>query len=700
MSVFTRLKNLIRGLLGSGQRPENDYEPLGVFRYRHKIALIARRADDDPHILRLLASRDGLAFIPSRKKATITLPGGALENIHTCEYFSVSGGDGSYIMTYVRTRGERRERVTATSENLLDWRGEGGDTTTTLPGTLVPNYLHHDHHVLFFGENDIRVGFSHLPARLRVTCLRASTHRQTRGQAQAGGRGVWHTSDHAVLAPRHNRFDTSLRPMGAARAEEGLFLIYDASTRTNSESVLQVGAALFDANDPSRVLWRTDEPLSKTPLDEGDAKPLGAVVTGSRIFLYWNTESAGLIAVAIPNTFVGIVGALREPVRVERHHRNPILAPREENGWEAMGTLNPGALHLDDKVHLVYRAVGYDGASRFGYAVSSDGIRIDERDDRPMYSARKAFEGAGQTGGGFSEYNPSGGGWGGCEDPKIVRIGDMIYLTYVAMSGTWPTHTALSSISVDDFRNKRWDRWSEPALMSPPEVDSKSACILPETINGQYVVFHRSWPDIIVEYLSDLNFTSDERWINPTPSIADWRFRNGKCVIQHGTYPHFVSEETEYTNDYDVQFSDRWKELTRNQKRITVRHNHWDSHKISLAAAPVKTEDGWLAIYGAVDKRDRSRYKIGAMLLDLEHPERVLHRTNEPIMSPAEWYEHDWKPNIIYPSGVVVMDTTLFIYYGGGDKYVCVATAPLNRFLYELKRGGKITTRTEMATVG
>lgn len=675
MGIVRWLKNLTRRNSLPGSARGDNYEPLGIFRYRRKVVLIARRAGDDAHTLRFLASNDGLTFMPSHKKATIALPGGTLENVNFCEHFSVGETENGYVMTYVRVRGASHERVTAVSTNLTRWRGEGSDAATALPGVLVPNHLHHDHHVLFFGEGNVRVAFSH-------------------------AHGVWHTSNHALITPRRDRFDTSLRALGAVRAEEGLFTVYDASIQTSpDESTLQVGAVLLDASDPSRVLWRAEEPLWQTSLETGGVKPVGAIITGSRIFLYWNTESAGLIAVAVPNTFVSIAGAAREPVRVERRRENPILSPRSKNGWEAMGTLNPAALDLDGKVHLVYRAVGYDGSSSFGYAVSSDGIHIDERDDRPMYTARKAFEGAGQTPGGFSAYHPSGGGWGGCEDPKIVRIGDSIYLTYVAMPGSWPTHTALSSIRVDDFRNKRWDRWSEPVLISPPEVDSKSACLLPETINGQYVVFHRSWPDVIVEYLPDLDFASDERWINPTPSIADWRFRNGKCVIHHGTYPHFIFEETEYPDDhgYAIQFSPRWKELTRNQKRITVRHNHWDSHKISLAASPIKTEDGWLAVYGAVDRKDLSRYKVGAMLLDLEHPERVLHRTNTPIMTPAEWYEHDWKPNIIYPSGVVVANGMLLIYYGGGDKHVCVATAPLNRFLYELKREGKITT--EMRTV-
>lgn len=263
------------------------------------------------------------------------------------------------------------------------------------------------------------------------------------------------------------------------------------------------------------------------------------------------------------------------------------------------------------------------------------------------------------------------------------------------MPGYWPTHTAISSISVDNFLNRRWDKWAHPALMSPPELDSKSASLLSEKINGQYVIFHRSWPDIIVEYVDDLDFYSDEKWIQPLPAIPLWR-RDGRCVIQYGKWPNIIDEETSYTDDYLLQQGERWGELMRGQKRISVRHDHWDSHKISLAAPPVKTNKGWLAIYGAVDRRDFGNYKVGAMLLDLKRPEKVLYRTNTPILAPGEWYENDWKPGIVYPSGLVLKDGTLFMYYGGGDKYTALATAPLDEFLDELI--GEGTVRREIFT--
>jgi predicted GH43/DUF377 family glycosyl hydrolase len=69
------------------------------------------------------------------------------------------------------------------------------------------------------------------------------------------------------------------------------------------------------------------------------------------------------------------------------------------------------------------------------------------------------------------------------------------------------------------------------------------------------------------------------------------------------------------------------------------------------------------------------------MLLDLENPSSIRMRAPAPVLEPDEWYENDWKPGIVYACGAVVKDETLYVYYGGGDKYTCVATSSLDKFL-------------------
>lgn len=334
-------------------------------------------------------------------------------------------------------------------------------------------------------------------------------------------------------------------------------------------------------------------------------------------------------------------GATMSPA-LTRCHCNPVLAPREGCTWEARGAFNPAAIHLGGRVHLLYRAEGEDGQSILGYASSPDGVNFDERLEYPVYVPRAEFERGDRVPEKERMFDPvkytSGGGWCGCEDPKLALIGDRVFLTYVAFAGWDSVRIAMSSISVDDFLNKRWN-WTLPVLCSRPGVIDKSGGLFPEKIGGKYVFFHRVFPNILIDFVDDLRF-GEGRWLK------------GEYKIENGP------------------------------------KGSWDHGKISFGATPIKTREGWLVITHGVNGKQEDggdlRYRMGAMLLDLKDPRKIIHRTPEPILEPELWYEHNWKPNVVYPCGAVVKDDTLFVYYGGGDRYTCVATAPLEEFLQDL----------------
>ncbi len=317
------------------------------------------------------------------------------------------------------------------------------------------------------------------------------------------------------------------------------------------------------------------------------------------------------------------------PIALIRLQENPIISPRPENGWEAWQTFNPGVILLDDKVHFLYRAIGEDGVSRLGYAVSSDGLTIDDRLAYPVYE----HEIGERT---FNIYSYfSGGSWGGSEDPRLTRIDgeDVLYMTYTACDGG--LRVGLTSIKVDDFLNNKW-KWRLPALISPPGETHKNWLIFPEKINGKYAILHSIKPNIQIEYLDALEF-------------------DGTRYIK--------------SSHYGPQ-----------------RKNCWDKWVRGAGAPPIKTKDGWLLFYHAMDN-DWSKYKVGAMLLDLKDPTKVLHRAREPVLEPVEFYENSgYKPGIVYVSGVVIKDGNILVYYGGADNYVCVASAKLEEFLEALKK--------------
>jgi predicted GH43/DUF377 family glycosyl hydrolase len=279
--------------------------------------------------------------------------------------------------------------------------------------------------------------------------------------------------------------------------------------------------------------------------------------------------------------------------------------------------------------NIVYRAIGESDVSVLGHASSFDGLHINERLDEPIYVPREPFEGASaahpyayQSGG---IYISGGGGMGGCEDPRLTRIGDRVYMTYIAYDGHSHPRVALSSICIDDFLNKKW-KWKRPVLISPPYIVDKNACILPEKINGKYVIFHRVFPNILIDFVDDLDFDGKSRWL----------------VGQYTIPTRALSSD-------------------------------WDNLKVGCGPPPMKTKYGWLLIYQAVGSSDESRYKIGAMLLDLQDPTKVLARTKTPILEPLAAYENEGcKYGVIYPCGAVIIEDRLFVYYGGADMVVGV----------------------------
>lgn len=330
--------------------------------------------------------------------------------------------------------------------------------------------------------------------------------------------------------------------------------------------------------------------------------------------------------------------ARRTPLKLERTGA-PALHPNPEHWWESEAVFNPAALYHGGRVHLLYRALGRDGISRIGYASSRDGVHFDERLPYPVYEPLYAYSSP-QAARRFAPLSysqtsySSGGGWGGAEDPRMVVIENEVHVTFTAFDGWGFVRMALMSTAVKTFLEKQF-MWSKPALMSPPGEMHKNWVLFPEKVGGKYAVLHSLSPEVAVEFLDDLNILHrDDFFIKST-------FGGG-------------------------------------------RKDKWDNRMRGAGAPPLKTKDGWLVLYHANDEKELYKYKVGAMLLDLADPTKVLYRTDHPILEPDAWYENDWKPGIVYASGAVIKDGELFVYYGGGDKYVAIAKTNLEDFLYKL----------------
>jgi predicted GH43/DUF377 family glycosyl hydrolase len=321
---------------------------------------------------------------------------------------------------------------------------------------------------------------------------------------------------------------------------------------------------------------------------------------------------------------------------LKRSNKNPIIEPESHNYWESKAAFNPGAIYHDGKVHIIYRAIGDSDISVLGYARSDDGYSFDKKLKEMAYYIKDRKAVKKDLALKIQNYS-SGGGWGGgCEDPRLTLLDNKVYMIYTAFDGWGSLRIALTSISLDDFINRRWD-WKEPVLISPPGQIHKNWVLFPEKINGKYAILHSFSPKILVDYFDNLEEL------------------DGKKFIKSDNTRPIDSTRT------------------------------WDSWFRGVGPTPIKTKYGWLIIYHAMDHRSPDRYRIGAMILDIKDPTKILYRSKQPILEPEEWYENEgYKSGVIYSCGAVIKDNELFVYYGGADKVSCVATAPLDKFLNEL----------------
>ncbi|MFH1305398.1 MAG: hypothetical protein ABIH74_03240 [Candidatus Omnitrophota bacterium] len=592
--------------------------PLGIATAKGKIALLSKGNKRGEITLRFAAGRTNASFSRRKDKLAIVSKTKQKVNIENLDNINIVPYDEGYFMTFVRKDGASRILEGAVSRDLKRFTVTGKIAAGQKNSLFAPNYKNNGKYLIYLSENSITT-------------------------AASKDLKKWKASNILSLRPRSSFFDHApLTVLGVSLTPHGLLVIYDASYRhVGNTQLLQVGGALFSLSDPDELIWRSEAPLWEEVLPTGSSVlyPVGAAYQDEEVYLYYASKKGEVFTVHFPQPFPSVKGK-KAFARLKRFYKNPIIVPDPANEWESEATFNPAALYDDGKVHLLYRAVRRGGISCFGHASSKDGFHFEKSSPEPAYIPRKDFEGVHTKPTQITDLYKSGCGWGGCEDPKLTAMDGRIYLTYVAYNGYSHPRIALSSIDRADFLRKKWN-WKEPILISPPGVIDKSGCILPEKVKGKYVIFHRIFPHILIDYRDDL------------------RFNNG-----------------------------RWLEA---KHKITTRPGMWDSRKLSVGATPIKTDAGWLVIYHAIDDRDDSRYKIGAMILALEDPSKVLYRTSKPILEPEEHYENEGKPGIVYPCGAVVLKDELFVYYGGGDRVACCATAQLEQFVKAVKKDKRIS---------
>ncbi len=342
-----------------------------------------------------------------------------------------------------------------------------------------------------------------------------------------------------------------------------------------------------------------------------------------------------------------------------RYRQNPILSPKDlEPSTEDMVIeclLNPGVFKFNDKTWLLLRVAERTiqkddviSVPIYNYLGKIEILKFDLGDPQLDTSDARVINYNGtdylttishlrllcsDDGIHFSEdanYPPLYGEGKyeayGIEDCRVAQIDDTYYLTYTMVSS--------NGVGVGLRTTKDWKHFEKKGMIFSPH--NKDCAIFEEKINGKYYALHRpSSPELGGNYI----------WLAESLDALHWG--NHKLIAK-------------------------------------TRIGNFDSKRLGAGAAPIKTEKGWLEIYhGATEK---NKYCLGAILLDLEDPSKVIARSHEPIMAPKENFEKTgFFGEVIFTNGHIVNKDEILMYYGAADEVVALATFSVNEILKTLE---------------
>ena len=328
-------------------------------------------------------------------------------------------------------------------------------------------------------------------------------------------------------------------------------------------------------------------------------------------------------------------------MKLNKYKNNPILEKNPKNAWESLCVLNPAVIYDDDgKFKMLYRAAGEDTTHYIylGLAESEDGVHFTRMSDAPVVSP-----------------TPDNFDAGCIEDPRLFKLGDWYYLTYASRayapgqywSENWKplgdapkdgpyflrANCSLTNLAISrDLRT-----WKKLGRITDSRFDDRDVILFPEKVNGQWVKLSRGMERCGQGYPNK----NPAVWISFSDDMMEW---DNYTLLMQGEQP-------------------------------------WEDKKIGGSCPPIKTDKGWFFIYHGVANSDGG-YRVGAVLLDLHDPRKILARTKDFLMEPEFDYETKGYYNgCVFPTGNAVVNGTLYVYYGAADKNICVATCDFDELI-------------------
>jgi predicted GH43/DUF377 family glycosyl hydrolase len=220
----------------------------------------------------------------------------------------------------------------------------------------------------------------------------------------------------------------------------------------------------------------------------------------------------------------------------------------------------------------------------------------------------------------------------GVEDARITEIDGVFYMTYTAYGfqspGKGEPFLEGGYITPMIARSTNLITWERLGHVVTGE-DNKDHVLFPRKIGGRYALFHRRRPQVWLAYSDDLVHWPAE-WMSP-----------------------IYGPRTQ---------------------------NRWDNNSVGSNGVPIETPHGWLVLNHAYD--ENHVYRFGVILLDLDDPSRVIHRPTGPVFWPEElWELRGDVPNVVFSCANPVVDGIVYVFYGGADHVVGLATCRLDELV-------------------
>lgn len=333
--------------------------------------------------------------------------------------------------------------------------------------------------------------------------------------------------------------------------------------------------------------------------------------------------------------------------------REGIILEKTNLTFENEGVMNPAVIAEGNTVHLLYRAVREGNHSTIGYCRLEGPLKVVGRNKESLLHPEFEYESQ------------------GVEDPRIVKIDGIYYLTYTAYNGTNVAgalaissdlkHFTRKGIITSQFTYRQFkelihskgnhnSKYFRSYNKGKPNEDSgkpvyladKNLVFFPRRINGKLYFMHRIRPAIQLVCVDSLEALTYDFWIN-----------------------YFIDFNSH------IMFESKYEH---------------ESSYIGAGAPPIEVPEGWLMIYHSVcDTPEGYVYTASAALLDLDNPQIEIARLPYPLFSPETDYELNGVVNkVCFPTGTAVFDGRLYIYYGAADKCIACVSVMLSELVNEL----------------